>query len=155
MNTNNLEEIDRIMAPSEAEIIAGMKRAGCRVTSQRRAIVACLAGRPDHPSARQIYRDLRPTTSRLCLATVYNTLSTLVDLGVVREIEFDAADNRYDTNPSPHVNLVCVRCGSITDWGDVVSVTPSEIRNDVGFEMEELRVECRGVCARCRNQGAD
>lgn len=137
------------MAPSSEDLVTAMIGAGCRMTPQRRAILDYLAGRADHPSAGQIHRGLSATVPSLSVATVYNTLATLVDLGLLREIEFAGVDNRYDTNLGPHINLVCLRCGSIEDFEHEARVPSLRIQAELGFETKETRVEARGICARC------
>jgi len=47
-----------------------LRDAGCRITQQRKAIIDFLAGRDDHPSARQIHRALSDRESGLSQATV-------------------------------------------------------------------------------------
>lgn len=142
-------------ALSRDDMNAAFRKSGRRMTPQRRAIVEHLACRIDHPSARQIYNHLSSRLSSLSLATVYNTLAVLVRLGLIREIEFEAADNRYDTNLAPHLNLVCVRCRSIQDVKLELPVAPETIRGEFGFEVHDVRFEFRGVCAACGTHGSD
>jgi len=137
------------VAHTRDDMIETLRDAGFRLTRQRVTIIDRLAGREDHPSAREIYRGLLNTFPRTSLATVYNTLRTLVELGLVREMDFEAADNRYDTNVGPHINLVCTVCGAITDFDHELPVSPEEIRGQLGFEAVDCRMEYRGVCARC------
>lgn len=139
-----------VMAESRQELVAAMRQAGRRITVQRRAVLEYLADRSDHPSAGQIYRDLAPRVASLSLATVYNTLTALVEMGLLREIEFAVADNRYDTNLTPHINLVCVRCDSITDLDQPLPVSTEDIEARLGFKAVEFRIEYRGLCSRCR-----
>jgi Fur family peroxide stress response transcriptional regulator len=129
---------------------AALRQAGCRITRQRNAIIGYLAGRTDHPSARQIFRDLEASEPGLSLATVYNTLGTLVEVGLVREMDFEAVDNRYDTNLTPHANLICSECRSIEDFDVGLPVAPELLRDAVGFEAIGFRIEYHGTCARCR-----
>jgi Fur family peroxide stress response transcriptional regulator len=144
-----------IRALSREDMIEAFKRSGRRITPQRHAIIDHLVGRTDHPSARQIYAHLSPRLASLSLATVYNTLAALVEQGLIREIDFEAADNRYDTNLAPHLNLVCVRCGTITDVDHELPMPPETIRSDLGFEVVESRLEYRGFCAACRAPASD
>jgi Fur family peroxide stress response transcriptional regulator len=147
--TNNAGCLMATTARSPNQMIEAFRTTGRRMTPQRRAILSYLAGRTDHPSARKIYRTLSPREPSLSLATVYNTLAVLVDLGLVREIEFEAVDNRYDTNLAPHLNLVCVRCGSILDFEHGLPVSPDTIQAELGFEVVDVRLEYRGFCAAC------
>jgi Fur family peroxide stress response transcriptional regulator len=135
---------------SSEEIAAAIHASGRRLTRQRQAIIEYLARRVDHPSARQVFTAVRAGDSRISLATIYNTLSTLVELGFIKEIEFEAEDNRYDTNVSPHINLVCSMCGSITDFDRKPPVSADEIRATFGFDTTGIRMEYHGMCASCR-----
>lgn len=135
-------------------MMAAFEASGRRITPQRRAILGYVAGRSDHPSARQIHRGLSSRLPRPSLATVYNTLTAMVGLGLVREVDFEATDNRYDTNLGPHINLVCVRCGSICDVDHDLPIPPEAIRSELGFEAVDFRIEYRGFCSRCRAPAA-
>ncbi len=52
-----------------------------RCTTQRRALYEALVATDSHPTAEELYRMVKPTTSRLSRATVYNTLETLCGVG--------------------------------------------------------------------------
>jgi Fur family peroxide stress response transcriptional regulator len=129
-----------------------LREAGCRITSQRVAIINYLAGRSDHPSARQIFDALKSAEPGLSLATVYNTLGTLVDLGLINALEFEAADNRYDTHLAPHINLICSECDRIDDLDHSLPVSPEELMERTGFEARDFRIEYRGICNRCLSE---
>ena len=141
--------------PTAAEMIETLTRAGCRITRQRSVIIDHLAGRSDHPSARRIYDALAGRETGLSLATVYNTLATLARHGLIRAIDFDGTDNRYDTNPRPHINLHCTVCDAIVDLDRELPVTTAEILEATGFETTVCRIEYRGRCAVCRANGRD
>ncbi len=127
-----------------------LKAAGCRISSQRRAIIDHLASADSHPSARQIFQEVRKKHPDLSLATVYNTLGVLTRLGQIKVMQFDAADNRYEPNIAPHINLICTSCGNIEDLGQSVAVGAGEIMEQAGFEVLDSRLEYYGLCARCR-----
>jgi Fe2+ or Zn2+ uptake regulation protein len=96
-------------------IEALLRRQGCSLTPQRRAVLRFLDGNLDHPSASEIFdavtRDF-PITSR---ATVYNTLALLEDLGAIRAVRGAGTDVRYDPNTEPHHHRFCTRCGRLDD----------------------------------------
>jgi len=119
------------------------------------AIIDYLEARDDHPSARQIFAEVKAGEAQISLATVYNTVATLVELGFLEELEFEAEDNRYDTNVSPHINLVCTACGVISDFDRKPPVSTDEIRRSCGFETTGIRMEYQGVCASCRSKDQD
>ena len=135
---------------SRLEILDALKKEGFRITRQRKAIVDYLAGKMDHPSPRQIYDAVRYHEPGISLATVYNTLMILHRLRLVQEIQFEHASNRYDTNISPHINLICTNCGRIRDLEYNFPIDPAEIRSKCGFETRDYRLEYHGICSHCR-----
>lgn len=140
------------MPRSQNKLETSFRKANRRLTPQRLAIFGYLADCDTHPSARQIYNDVRKTQPSLSLATVYNTLGTLVELGLLTELDFEALDNRYDTRLEPHLNLVCVQCGSIEDRDQRLPVALRRIAAEHGFETTGIRLEYRGFCAACRDK---
>lgn len=133
---------------TKSEMLAKLKQAGCRITKQRLAIINFVAGRKDHPSARQILNEIN-SDSGVSFATVYNTLKTLVDLELIREIDFEHGDNRYDTNLIPHLNLVCIECGNIKDIDFKLPISPEVIKTKNNFTTLNYRLEYMGICAQC------
>jgi Fur family peroxide stress response transcriptional regulator len=65
-------------------------------------------------------------------------------------MQFDVMDNHYEPNVAPHINLVCTSCGEIRDLEPEVPVQPEVIREKVGFEVFDSRIEYYCLCAECR-----
>ena len=127
-----------------------LRAAGSRISSQRRAIIEYLASATSHPSARQIFHEVRKNHPNLSLATVYNTLGVLIRMSLIKVMQFDVTDDRYEPNVTPHINLICTSCGRIEDLEQGVPVQPEEIREKVGFEVLDSRLEYYGLCAKCK-----
>mgnify|MGYP001085872677 CR=1 FL=1 len=92
-----------------------MRSKGLRITAQREAILDYLLSTDEHPSARRILDHVKEREPRICLSTVYSTLAELTKHNIINELNFDKMDNRYEANMSHHINLICVRCGKITE----------------------------------------
>jgi Fur family peroxide stress response transcriptional regulator len=132
--------------------IHALQQAGHRITAQRRTICDYLATTDKHPTPYEIYGDISQAHPEISRATVYNTLKVLQSLGVIVEIAFGADHTHYDTDPTPHINLICLRCHSITDFHADVS-TPdqqAEIAHATGFQPVTARMDILGFCADCR-----
>lgn len=132
-----------------------LRRLGYRLTPQRVALLRLLSESRGHPSAKDLYDQLRrqfPTTS---LATIYKTLNVLKDLDEVLELGFSDDDNRYDGNrPYPHPHLICIRCRKIIDFDrDVVAGLEQELAQASGFEIVSHRLDFYGLCPECRQKG--
>jgi Fur family peroxide stress response transcriptional regulator len=128
----------------------GLRAAGCRITRQRKAILNYLAATDSHPSARQILKNAKKEYPGLSLATVYNTLETLVRMDLLKVMDFQGTDNRHETNLLLHINLICSVCGKIQDFEETLPVPTDSVKKKLGFEVKDYRMEYYGVCADCR-----
>ncbi|MDI9571507.1 MAG: Fur family transcriptional regulator [Pseudomonadota bacterium] len=132
------------------ELIAKLREKGLKITSQRLAIIdALLENRLAHPGATLIFNEARKKADRVSLSTVYATLKEFSENGLIRQLEFDRMENRYDGNLSDHVNLVCKRCGRIQDWDLPAPLDAGDIRREAGFVVTDSRIECHGYCRDC------
>jgi Fur family peroxide stress response transcriptional regulator len=129
-----------------------LRKAGSRVTKQRRAILDYLASTDSHPSARRVFEETKKNFPRMSLATVYNTIQTLANIGLIKVMDFQTRDNRHETNLSPHINLICVECGKIEDFEEEAAIHAEKVEQQCGFEVRDFRLEYYGTCAVCRVQ---
>jgi Fur family peroxide stress response transcriptional regulator len=136
---------------TQDEVVALLKPLGIRLTPQRLAIAEVVINSADHPTVRDIYDRVKAFFPYVTLATVYSTLTTLGEAGVVRELAFQR-QSRYDANLLPHANLVCIGCGTIVD-ADVGQETVVEleavIAQESDFEIASQRVDFYGWCSGC------
>jgi len=85
-----------------SEMLKTLRQSGLRLTPQRLAIFQLLTNSKQHPTVQMIYDQLRPQYPSLSLATVYNTLDMLVQLGLVNALgsaSDDAVHYDADTHP--------------------------------------------------------
>lgn len=142
-----------MLPPEKLELYqSALKRAGLRLTDQRQLICAYLAETERHPTPYQVCDDLAQTHPEISRATVYNTLNTLQQLGVIVELSFGADHTHYDTDPTPHANLICLRCHRIVDYHGELPFDSmrAPIIAQTGFEVRTARAELLGLCATCR-----
>jgi Fur family peroxide stress response transcriptional regulator len=139
-------------AADEARLIETLKEAGLRPTPQRLAVYGYLQGVNSHPTAQQVYGELAPTHPTLSLATVYNTLETLVSLGVINALGTAGDDAvHYDADLSPHVNLACVKCHRVIDLpSEHVLAIKQEVSEHSGYRVLGARVLYYGECPACQ-----
>jgi len=90
-----------------------LRQSGLRCTPQRVAILREVFSRR-HPTAYEVFESVRRHFPTIGLATVYNTLRTMTERGLVAELPF-SSEMRFDANMAPHANLVCRNCGRIED----------------------------------------
>ena len=95
------------------DIILTFKEKKLKLTPQRLAVYQYLKGTLEHPSAETIYKALQPNYPTVSLATVYKTLKTLVEIGLVQELNVGEGNFRYDANYHEHAHVQCVNCGKV------------------------------------------
>jgi len=135
---------------SKDSLIGQLKDKGLKITPQRLAIIdALVENREAHPGATLIYEEARKKARRVSLSTVYATLKEFSENGLIRQLEFDRMENRYDVDISDHVNLICNRCGKILDYYIPASLEPRDIARKSGFVVMETRLEFHGYCRDC------
>ena len=130
-----------------------LKTAGYRLTPQRKAIVRVLAESKEHPSAQMVFDLLHPAFDSLSLATVYNTLETLRQLGAINVLGEVGGDGavRYDADMGPHINLACIRCHRIVDIeSESVNQLNKEVESSSGYNLLGARVLYYGICPDCQ-----
>jgi Fur family peroxide stress response transcriptional regulator len=135
---------------NDQQFMARLRSKGYKVTPQRLAICKLILSSKGHPSADQIYREIRKAYPTISLATVYYTLDLMKDLGLVHELGFSDRSSRYDPNVSPHVNIICPRCGEIRDYETAnVKRLWSQIIADVGLTPLQQRLDIYKFCDKC------
>jgi Fe2+ or Zn2+ uptake regulation protein len=131
-------------------ILKKMKEKGLRLTPQRLAIVDVFVEQyPLHPGARLIHREAKKKYRGLSFSTVYLTLNELSRHGIIKTLEFDRKENRFDGNVDDHINLICKGCRKITDHEAPPVLQGQVVGKKTHFLVTESRLEYYGYCSEC------
>jgi Fur family peroxide stress response transcriptional regulator len=147
-----LENGGRVMQKRNySQSLADLKSRGIRLTPQRQVILQYLKETDEHPTAEQVYQKIGEQFPGISLATVYNTLNMLKELGVIRELSYGDMSSRFDGNDSEHAHLVCQSCNGLTD----IECPPQEQLQlaeiaRFGFAVNSYRLEFYGICSNCQ-----
>lgn len=135
---------------NKEDLIRQLKEKGLKITPQRLAIIDALAENSTmHPGATLIFNEVKKKAKRVSLSTVYATLKELSESGLIKALEFDRMENRYDADLSEHLNLICKRCGAIFDFNLPATIEPKDIARKTGFVVTDTRMEYYGYCGDC------
>jgi Fe2+ or Zn2+ uptake regulation protein len=142
--------------PDLAELATRCRALGLPLTVQRRAILEVLLARAaaaadGHPTADEVAADLARRIDGISRATVYRTLETLVEHGLIVRVCHPGAAARYDVRLARHHHLVCDRCGAIADFDAAAldGLALPDFRR-AGFTVRDFSVHVRGTCKACR-----
>ncbi len=130
---------------------------GLRNTPQRNAIVHAIFSSDEHFNADELWDRIRTTQTRTSRATVYRTITLLVEAGLLHEIDLGDDQKTYDPNfvESPaHNHLVCIDCGKVIEFED----PHIQLMNDcaarrLGFRPERQTLKIEACCEKLRLHG--
>lgn len=133
------------------KVISALREGGYKVTAQRVAIVRALTSDRTHPTAEEIYEWVRREYPMMSPATVYKTLDLLKKINTVRELGFAEGGARFDPNMNLHINLVCVKCGTIEDLNErLLKDLKERVATASNYRITGHRIEFYGYCSRCQ-----
>ena len=89
-----------------------------KATHQRIVILEAILDSMVHPTADLIYERLKPANPSISLATVYKTLETFVQAGLINKVSTIEGMMRYDGNLSNHGHIYCHNTDEIIDYYD-------------------------------------
>ena len=121
-----------------------------RNSKQRQIVLDAVRARCDHPSADQIYLDVRTTDAKISRGTVYRNLTLLSELGIIQKISCDDESEHFDGDPAPHNHFICRICGSIIDleMDNIDFVNTLAAQNFPG-KVEGHSIYFYGTCHEC------
>lgn len=133
---------------NHAALCERLKACDIRPTPQREVVLKVILAKRDHPTADEIFARVKSEMPTISLATVYNCLETLVQCGIVRQVNLERAPTRYCPNLHEHAHFHDVATGKIHDVD-----LPAELMarlHDVlpaGFDASSIDLTFRGKAA--------
>ena len=128
-------------------------RAG-RTGGARLAVVELLEQQDCCLSAQEIFDQLRSQGRSVGIASVYRTLDSLRELGLVQRIEVGTETARFEpirTGDRHHHHLVCEDCGRVEAFADdELERSLRRVEGRSAYSVAGHDVVLRGACADCR-----
>lgn len=104
------------LSPSTTDALAQkLADSGLRATPQREMVYNVLLSQRDHPTADQVFTRVKERMPTISLATVYNCLETLVQCGLVRQVNFERDSTRFCPNLREHAHFHDDQSGATYD----------------------------------------
>ncbi|ORV85873.1 Fur family transcriptional regulator [Mycobacterium interjectum] len=131
-----------------------LRRADLRVTRPRLAVLDVVHANP-HADTDTIFNAVRDGLPDVSRQAVYDVLSALTAVGLVRRIQPLGMVARYEARVGDnHHHVVCRACGIIADVdcavGEAPCLTPSDDNRVLeGFVLDEAEVIYWGMCPDC------
>ena len=125
------------------DLVQLLRDRGIQPSAQRVAIAEHVLATDRHPSADQVWAEVKKVLPVVSRATVYNTLNLFVEKGLLRRLELAEDSVIFDPIVVPHHHFVDERTGRIYDvpW-DALEVRG--VQKLGGYDVREFSVVLRG-----------
>jgi len=104
-----------------------------------------------HPTVDAIYEALKEKLPSISKTTIYNTLKSFLETGLISDLTISGHEVMYDAETKPHSHFLCKSCGTVLD---VVDIKCPHVRKEVdGNKVEEVHLYFKGLCKKCLPEG--
>jgi len=138
------------MAASIAHFTDQLKSKGIRASFHRLKVLEYINQHGGHPTVEEIFCALAPVIPSLSKVTIYNTLHTFVEAGLIRALQIDEGQMRYDLTLDDHGHFLCIACGTIYNFP--VKIEPVSWEGLNQFKITHKNVYFKGLCPNCSEQ---
>ncbi|GAA2871993.1 Fur family transcriptional regulator [Lactobacillus intestinalis] len=127
-----------------------------KVTKPRLRILTYLMSHHNHPTVETIYQ-AQNAAGLINKATIYNTLNTLVKVGIIMEIKNGDNSTHYDFFVKPHFHIICKNYGKIADvfypnFDKIEDQMRENAEKQTGFTTTASHLEIFGLCPECQKK---
>ena len=133
------------------ESLQALTEHGIQPSAQRVAVADYVLYTTDHPSADQVWAEVKRSFPMLSRATVYNTLNLFTEKGLLRELVLAEGKVVFDPKLDPHHHFLDEETGEIVDvpWS---ALDVRRVHNLNGFDVREYQVVMRGKKTRAHKR---
>jgi Fur family ferric uptake transcriptional regulator len=139
-------------SPTIEQVLAELKKAQLKLTSPRKAILQVLVNEHGPFTAEEVFKKI---SRRVCdQATVYRTLASLEEVGILRRCEFGDGSARWeisDASGGHHHHLICKKCKRVEIVDDCEIEGIDRVAQRRGFSNISHVLEFFGLCPDCKN----
>jgi len=127
-----------------------LAQAGGRRTFARQLVLDALEEDGGHLPAAEIHARVAARAPSVTLSTVYRTLGTLTDHGLVHMLTL-GGEAHYGFADAPHHHAVCTGCGATIEVpADAAADLVTRLRDAAGFAVAPDGITFSGLCRQCQ-----
>jgi Fur family transcriptional regulator, peroxide stress response regulator len=133
-----------------------LKNSHLKVTPQRMAVLEALNSLRDHPTADTINAFVLKNHPNIAVGTIYKTLETFVEKGLIRKVKTENGVMRYDAILVNHHHLYCEETEHIEDfYDDTLNALLDEYfktKKIPNFKVKDIKLQIIGTFNGKKNQ---
>lgn len=130
------------------EVIRLLSENQLKITPQRVAVLDIILSFDNHPSADDILQFLRLSYPHIAPGTVYKTLETLANKGIIKKVKTDDDKVRFDPETKQHHHLYCSDSQRIEDYYDdklnTLLLNYFKTKKIKNFRIEDIKLQLVG-----------
>ncbi len=131
---------------------------GLRRTKQREVIIEAAFATTEHFTAEELLEMARKLDRTVSRATVYRTLTLLVECKLLHEIDLGRDQTYYDPNfleKPQHNHLICTDCDKVVEFEDEhIALLEDCITRRLGFKPTTKSIRIEASCEELARSGA-
>lgn len=118
------------------------------MTKQRELILNILKQSDRHLTADEIFFLAKLKMPSIAMATIYNNLNAMYELGLINRLHIDGSADCFDKVVERHGHLLCIGCGKITD----LKLPDFErfLEECAGAPIEDYELIVHHTCPECK-----
>jgi len=122
------------------------KSVGIRMTGQRQLIIKVLENSKDHPDVETLFERANKIDNKVSIATVYRTVRTLQNAGILEKLEFNDGRSRFeDAVRKHHDHLIDLDTGKVIEFFDEeIEQIQKKIAKKLGYKLIGHKLELYG-----------
>ena len=121
-------------------------------SKQREAMMNILRNTRSHPTAQEIYAEMRKTDPKISLGTIYRNLALLTKTGSVMRIDTIHESVHYDAHTDPHYHFICSGCKRVYDLDMEPLELDAAVEENFDCTVTGHSLIFYGVCGSCKNK---
>jgi Fur family transcriptional regulator, peroxide stress response regulator len=125
-----------------------LKKENLKITPQRLAVLEAVIKLGNHPTVEIIIEFIKKNHPNIAIGTVYKTLETFVENGIVTKVKSDKDVMRYDAVLEKHHHLYCSESDRIEDYYDddlnVILEKYFKEKKIKDFKIEDIKLQIIG-----------
>jgi Fur family transcriptional regulator, peroxide stress response regulator len=129
-------------------VTSKLAQAGLKITPQRMVVLEAVIELRNHPTAENVINFIKTNHPNIATGTVYKTLETFVEKGLIKKVKTDRDIMRYDAMTDPHHHLYCSNSDRVEDFIDPELQKMIEEyfkkHNIPNFKIEDIKLQIIG-----------
>jgi Fur family ferric uptake transcriptional regulator len=138
----------------ERETAVVLRETGHKVTPQRVLILSAVRHAGEHVTASRVIDDLKGAHPYIDASTVYRTLSSATDMGLLSETDMGGGDSEFEwIGKDRHHHVICRSCGAVSSLDNTyLDGLATLLYEELGFQADLGHFAIFGVCKDCQEE---